>query len=235
MSKKGKRYQKALEVLKGIDAPVSLEKAIELVKQTATAKFDESIRIDVRLGVDPRHADQMVRGSVMLPHGTGKSVRVLVLTKEGLWNDAKNAGADFVGLDEYIQKIQEGWTDVEVVIATPDVMPQLGRIARILGPRGLMPSPRTGTVTPDVVSAVKAAKAGKIDFRVDKFGNLHTGIGKASFGSSALKDNAESFLREVIRLRPSSSKGTYVKSVTISSTMGPGIAVDRNEVSNSIR
>jgi len=235
MAKKGKRYQKALEVLGNVAMPVGLEKAIELVKQTATAKFDESIRVDIRLGVDPRHADQMVRGSVMLPHGTGKTVRILVLTKEGLWNDAKNAGADFAGLDEYIQKIQEGWTDVDVVIATPDVMPQLGRIARILGPRGLMPSPRTGTVTNDVVGAVHAAKAGKVDFRVDKFGNLHTGIGKKSFSNTALKENAEAFIREVVRLRPSSAKGTYVRSVTLSSTMGPGVAIDRNEVVNTIR
>lgn len=235
MAKKGKRYQKALEALAGVEQPVSLEKAIGLVKQTATAKFDESIRVDIRLGVDPRHADQMVRGSVMLPHGTGKTLRVLVLTKEGHWNEAKEAGADFVGLDEYIQKIQEGWTDIEVVVATPDVMPQLGKIARILGPRGLMPSPRTGTVTNDIVGAVKAAKAGKIDFRVDKFGNLHTSVGKKSFENAALKENAEAFLKEVMRLRPASAKGTYVKSVTLSSTMGPGVAIDRNEVMNSIR
>jgi large subunit ribosomal protein L1 len=235
MAKKGKRYTKAMQLLEGVELPLSLSKGIDLARQTATAKFDESIRIDVRLGVDPRHADQMVRGSVMLPHGTGKTLRVLVLTNEGKQPEATAAGADFVGLEEYITKIQGGWTDVEVVIATPDVMSQLGKIARILGPRGLMPSPRTGTVTNDIAAAVQAAKAGKIDFRVDKFGNLHTAIGKSSFDASKLQENAEAFLREVVRLRPSSAKGTYVRSVTVSSTMGPGIAVDRNEVVNTIR
>lgn len=235
MAKKGKRYQKAMELLEGVTLPVSLEQAIDLACKTSTTKFDGSVRIDVRLGVDPRHADQMVRGSVMLPHGTGKTLRVLVLTNPGKQPEATAAGADFVGLEDYITQIQNGWTDVEVVIATPDVMAQLGKIARILGPRGLMPSPRTGTVTNDVAAAVQAAKAGKIDFRVDKFGNLHTSIGKASFEAEKLQENAEAFLREVVRLRPSAAKGTYVRSVTVSSTMGPGIAVDRNEVVSTIR
>lgn len=236
MAKKGKRYQQlqALVASAG-EAPFSLQSAIDLVKKTAIAKFDETINVDVRLGVDPRHADQMVRGSVMLPHGTGKSVKVLVLTNEGKQKEATEAGADFVGLADYIQKIADGWTDVDVVIASPDVMGQLGRVARILGPRGLMPNPKTGTVTQDLKAAVEAAKAGKIDFRVDKFGNLHTGLGKASFSSAQLLENTEAFLREVIRLRPSSAKGTYVRSVTLSSTQGPAVPVDRNEVANSIR
>ncbi len=236
MAKKGKRYTKLRELVDAAGGSVSIEQAVEMVKQTASAKFNESVDIDVRLGVDPRHADQMVRGTVALPHGTGKTVRVLVLTNEGKQPEATEAGADFVGLDDYVEKIQkEGWTDFDVVIASPDVMAKVGRLGRVLGPRGLMPNPKSGTVTPNIADAIKQVKAGKIDFRVDKFGNMHTAIGKASFSSEQLRENAEAFLKEIIRLRPSAAKGTYMRSVTISTTMGPGVPVDRSDVMNVVR
>ncbi|WP_457654356.1 50S ribosomal protein L1 [Rhodocaloribacter sp.] len=236
MAKKGKRYRKLQEILATVEGPVDLDTGIDLVKRTASAKFDESVDIDVRLGVDPRHADQMVRGTAALPHGTGKEVRVLVLTNEGKQAEAKEAGADYVGLDDYIEKIQkQGWVDFDVVIASPDVMPKVGRLGRVLGPRGLMPNPKSGTVTMDIAKAVKDVKAGKIDFRVDKTGILHTAIGKASFSAEQLRENTEAFLREVLRLRPSSAKGTYVRSITLSTTMGPGIALDRSEVLAALR
>ncbi|WP_456425264.1 50S ribosomal protein L1 [Rhodocaloribacter sp.] len=236
MAKKGKRYRKLQEMLATVEGPVDLDTGIDLVKRTASAKFDESVDIDVRLGVDPRHADQMVRGTAALPHGTGKEVRVLVLTNEGKQAEAKEAGADYVGLDDYIEKIQkQGWVDFDVVIASPDVMPKVGRLGRVLGPRGLMPNPKSGTVTMDIAKAVKDVKAGKIDFRVDKTGILHTAIGKASFPPEQLRENVEAFLREVLRLRPSSAKGTYVRSITLSTTMGPGIALDRSEVLAALR
>jgi large subunit ribosomal protein L1 len=236
MSKKGKRYRKAQELLGEIDGAVDLRKAAELIKQTASAKFDESVDIDVRLGVDPRHAEQQVRGTVALPHGTGKSVRVLVLANTDKQDEAREAGAEHVGLDDYIERIQkDGWLDFDVLIATPDVMAKVGRLGRFLGPRGLMPNPKSGTVTMDVGDAVKDVKAGKIDFRVDKFGNLHTSIGKASFSAEQISENATSFVREVLRLRPSAAKGVYMRSVTLSTTMGPGIPVDKNEVLNALR
>lgn len=236
MAKKGKRYRKVRELVEALEGPVGLKDGIRIVKETATAKFDESVDIDVRLGVDPRHADQMVRGTAALPHGTGKSVKVLVLTNEGKQEEAREAGADYVGLDEYVERIQkQGWVDFDVVIASPDVMAKVGRLGRILGPRGLMPNPKSGTVTPDVAAAVKDVKAGRIDFRVDKFGNLHTAIGKASFSGEQLEENVEAFLREVLRLRPSAAKGTYVRSITLSTTMGPGIPLDRSEVLNALR
>lgn len=236
MSKKGKRYRAAMEMLQQIDGPVGVAEAAELVKKTASAKFDESVDLDVRLGVDPRHADQMVRGTVALPHGTGKDVRVLVLASEGKQQEARDAGADFVGLDDMADKIQkEGWTGFDVVIATPDVMAVVGRLGRVLGPRGLMPNPKSGTVTMDLASAVAEVKAGKIDFRVDKAGILHVAIGKASFSAEQLKENAEAFLKEILRLRPSAAKGTYVRSITMSTTMGPGISMDRNEVLSMLR
>ncbi len=236
MAKKGKRYRKLQEMLAAVEGPVDLDTGIDLVKRSATAKFDESVDIDVRLGVDPRHADQMVRGTAALPHGTGKEVRVLVLTSEGKQAEAKEAGADYVGLDDYIEKIQkQGWVDFDVVIASPDVMPKVGRLGRVLGPRGLMPNPKSGTVTMDIANAVKDVKAGKIDFRVDKTGILHTAVGKASFSPEQLRENIEAFLREVLRLRPSSAKGTYVRSITLSSTMGPGIALDRSETLAALR
>ncbi|MDA0684897.1 MAG: 50S ribosomal protein L1 [Bacteroidetes bacterium] len=236
MAKKGKRYRAAVELIQQAEGPIGVGQAVDLLKKTATAKFDESVDIDVRLGVDPRHADQMVRGTVALPHGTGKDVRVLVLANEGKQQEARDAGADHVGLDDMADKIQkQGWTDFDVVIATPDVMAVVGRLGRVLGPRGLMPNPKSGTVTMDLASAIAEVKAGKIDFRVDKAGILHTAIGKSSFTAEQLKDNADSFLREILRLRPASSKGTYVRSITISTTMGPGIIMDRNEVLGSLR
>jgi large subunit ribosomal protein L1 len=226
MAKKGKRSRKHAELLANAELPAALEVASDLVKKVATAKFDESIDIDIVLGVDPRHADQMVRGSVSLPHGTGRTVRVLVLTNEGQQQEARDAGAEHVGLEDYVEKIKAGWTDVDVVIATPDVMGQVGQLGRILGPRGLMPNPKTGTVTRDVASAVAAVRAGKIDFRVDRFGIIHTSIGRASFTTEQIADNARAFLKEIVRLRPAGAKGMYVRSITISPTMGPGIQID---------
>lgn len=236
MAKKGKRYRQAADILKDAGGPFSIGDACDLVKRTAQAKFDESVDIDLRLGVDPRHADQMVRGSVALPHGTGKEITVLVLANEAKQEEAKEAGADYVGLDDMIARIQdEGWTDYDVVIATPDVMGRIGRLGRVLGPRGLMPNPKSGTVTMDIAETVKEVKAGKIEFRVDKNGNLHTAIGKASFSADELRDNAEAFLKEVLRLRPASAKGAYVRSATISTTMGPPIALDRANVVSALR
>lgn len=236
MAKKGKRYTKALELLQEFDGPASLAQAVSVVKKTASAKFDESVDMDLRLGVDPRHADQMVRGTVALPHGTGKEVRVLVIASEGKQQEARDAGADFVGLDDMVDKIQnDGWTDFDVLIATPDVMASVGKLGRFLGPRGLMPNPKSGTVTMDIADAVQQVKAGKIDFRVDKFGNLHSSIGKASFSEEQIAENAAAFLKEVLRLRPSSSKGVYVRSITMSTTMGPGIPIDRSEVVSTLR
>ena len=203
-----------------------VSEACVLVKETSLAKFDASVDIAVRLGVDPRKANQMVRGVVTLPHGTGKQTRVLVLCTPDKEEEAKNAGADFVGLDEYIDKIKAGWTDVDVIICTPSVMAKIGPIGRILGPRGLMPNPKTGTVTMEVGKAVTEVKAGKIDFKVDKQGIVHAGIGKVSFDTAKLAENANEFLNTVIKLKPQALKGTYVKSVFLSSTMGPGICVD---------
>lgn len=226
MAKRRKRQKLSDEVLADVELPAALEIASDLVKKVATAKFDESIDIDVRLGVDPRHAEQMVRGSVSLPHGTGRTVRVLVLANEGQQQEARDAGAEHVGLMDYVDKIKGGWTDVDVVIATPDVMAQVGQLGRILGPRGLMPNPKTGTVTRDVAAAVEAVRAGKIDFRVDRYGIIHSSIARASFSTEQIVDNARAFLREVIRLRPSAAKGTYVRSITLSPTMGPGVSID---------
>ena len=204
----------------------SLEEAINVVKQITYTKFDSSFDIDVRLGVDPRKANQMVRGSVTLPHGTGKTVRVLVLCTADKEEEAKAAGADYYGLDEYITKIKGGWTDVDVIITMPNVMPKIGALGRILGPRGLMPNPKTGTVTMEIGKAVKEAKAGKIDFKVDKFGIIHTAVGKCSFDNNKLLENTREVLQAIIKLKPSAAKGTYVKSITVSSTMSPGVKVD---------
>jgi len=209
-----------------------ISEAVELVKKLANAKFDESVDVAVRLGVDPRHADQMVRGTVVLPHGTGKNVRVLVLTRGPKEQEAKEAGADYVGFDEYIKKIQEGWLDFDVVVATPDVMPEVGKLGKILGARGLMPNPKSGTVTNDVGKVVKELKAGKIQFRVDKAGIVHASIGKASFDAQKLIENFKALMSTILRLKPASAKGQYVKSVYLSSTMGPGIKIDRNELTN---
>ncbi len=204
----------------------TLQEAAEKVKEITFTKFDASLDIDVRLGVDPRKANQMVRGVVSLPHGTGKQVRVLVLCNADAEAAAKEAGADYVGLDEYIDKIKGGWTDVDVIITQPSVMGKLGPLGRILGPRGLMPNPKSGTVTMDVAKAVKEVKQGKIDFKVDKTGIVHASIGKVSFTPDQMRDNAREFVNTLIKLKPSTAKGTYIKSIYLSSTMSPGIKVD---------
>lgn len=232
--KKSKRM-KELAGLMEVGADYSLDDAVELLKKTAKTKFDESVDISVNLGVDPRHADQVVRGTVSLPHGTGKDVRVLVLTKGGKEDEAKEAGADHVGFDDYIKKIQDGWFEFDVVVATPDVMPEIGKLGKVLGPRGLMPNPKSGTVTMDVGQTVKELKAGKIEFRVDKYGILHASVGKASFDSKQLRENIMTFIETVVRLKPPSSKGIYIKKISLSNTMGPGITVDRSSVLSGIR
>ncbi|CAN5493000.1 50S ribosomal protein L1 [soil metagenome] len=206
----------------------NLAEAVKMLKSSKPAKFDESVDIAMKLGVDPKHADQIVRGTVSLPHGTGKSVRVLVIAKPERQDEATKAGADHVGFDDYIKKIQDGWTDIDVIIATPDTMSEIGKIGKILGPRGLMPNPKSGTVTMDVANAVKEVKAGKIDFRVDKSGIVHSSVGKFSFNEKDLADNITTFINTIIKLKPSAAKGTYVKSITISSTMGPGLKIDKN-------
>ncbi len=208
----------------------SLEKAAEILKEISYTKFDASVDIDVRLGVDPRKADQMVRGVATLPHGTGKTIRVLVLCSPDKEEEAKEAGADFVGLDDYIQKIEKGWTDVDVIITMPTVMAKVGRLGRVLGPRGLMPNPKSGTVTLDVGKAVKEVKAGKIDFKVDKTGIIHTSIGKVSFSPEKLAENAQEVISTLVRLKPSSSKGTYVRTIYLSSTMSPSVSIDKGTV-----
>ena len=228
----GKITKKRKESLSKIDRTklYSVQDASALVKQIANSKFDESIDLAVRLGVDPRKADQMVRGVVSLPHGTGKDVRVLALVTPDKEAEATAAGADFVGLDEYLQKIKDGWTDVDVIITMPSVMGKLGPLGRVLGPRGLMPNPKTGTVTMDVAKAINEVKAGKIDFKVDKSGIVHAPIGKASFDADKIAGNADELLQTLLKLKPSSSKGEYIKSITISSTMSPSINIDTKVV-----
>ena len=232
----GKRYREAQDLVEEQDEPVGLREAAELAKETATANFDESIDLDLRLGVNPQHADQMVRGSITLPNGTGREVTVLVLASEGKQEEAEEAGADYVGLDEYIDRIQdENWLDFDVVIATPDVMGQVGQLGRILGPRGLMPNPKSGTVTMDLAEAIEEIKAGKIEFRVDSSGNLHTPIGKASFSPKELYENALALLKEIVRLRPASASGLYLRSITMSATMGPPVEIDRSSILSEVR
>jgi large subunit ribosomal protein L1 len=204
----------------------NVAEAVAIVKKCATAKFDETVEVAANLGVDPRHADQQVRGTVVLPHGTGKTVRVLVITQGEKQKDAVEAGADHVGADDMIEKIQGGWTDVDIVITTPDMMGKVGRLGKILGPRGLMPNPKSGTVTQDVVKAVKEVKAGKIEYRVDKTGNVAVPVGKASFPEANLTDNVRALIAELQRVKPAAAKGNYFKSVTVSSTMGPGVRID---------
>jgi large subunit ribosomal protein L1 len=220
----GKKFQAAVATIDRTQryAP---DVAVEIVKSAAFAKFDESVDVALNLGVDPRHADQIVRGTVVLPHGVGKTVRVLVLAQGDKAKEAEAAGADCVG-PEYIQKIKDGWLDCDVVVATPDMMGQVGQLGRILGPRGLMPNPKSGTVTMDVTRAVKEIKAGKIEFRVDKTGNIHGPIGKVSFSKEQLHENLNAFVEAVVRAKPSAAKGTFLRSVTVSSTMGPGVPVD---------
>ena len=228
----GKVTKKRKEALSKIDRTklYSLQDASALVKQIASSKFDESVDLAIRLGVDPRKANQMVRGVVTLPHGTGKDVRVLALVTPDKEAEAQEAGADFVGLDEYLQKIKDGWTDVDVIITMPSVMGKLGPLGRVLGPRGLMPNPKTGTVTMDVAKAVREVKAGKIDFKVDKTGIIHAPIGKVSFDADKISGNANELLQTIVKLKPSSSKGTYIKSIALSSTMSPSISIDTKAV-----
>ena len=204
----------------------NLEEASALVKEVSTTKFDGSVDLAVRLGVDPRKANQMVRGTVSLPHGTGKTIRVLALVTPDKEAEAKEAGADFVGMDEYLDKIKNGWTDVDVIITVPAAMGKLGPLGRVLGPRGLMPNPKTGTVTMEVGKAVREVKAGKIDFKVDRYGIVHAGIGKVSFSAENLRDNADEVLKTLVRMKPSAAKGTYIKSITLSPTMGPGVPIE---------
>jgi len=230
--KRSKRYNESAGKIKR-GTMYTLDEAIKLVHDTSTAKFDESVEISVRLGVDPRKADQMVRGTVNLPAGTGKQIRVCVLTKGEKEAEAKAAGADHVGGEELIEKIQGGWFDFDVVIATPDVMGMVGKLGRVLGPRGLMPNPKIGTVTFEVGKAVEESKAGKIDFRVDKYGIVHSAIGKKSFSNEQLKQNIQAFMDVINRLKPSTAKGIYIKNVSLSSTMGPGIKVDKNTISET--
>ena len=220
------------EVLQKVDQDKTylLEEAAKLVKEITTTKFDASVDIDVRLGVDPKNANQMVRGTAALPHGTGKNISVLVLCTPDKEKEAKDAGAEHVGLDDYIKKIKEGWTDVDVIITMPSVMAKVGALGRVLGPRGLMPNPKSGTVTQDVGKAVADVIKGKIDFKVDKYGIIHTRIGRISFDSNQIVDNADEVLQTLLRLKPSSSKGTYLKSISLSSTMSPGVKIDPNSI-----
>jgi large subunit ribosomal protein L1 len=225
MASAGKKYTEARNKIDR-EKRYEMEEALNLLPQISFAKFDETVELAMRLGVDPRHADQMVRGSVALPHGLGKKVRVLVFAKGQKEKEAQDAGADFVGAEDMIEKIQKGWIDFDKAIATPDMMGQVSKLGKILGPRGLMPNPKVGTVTFDIAKTVKEMKAGRVEFRVDKAGNLHVPVGKVSFGKEKLMDNLNSLIDAVTRLKPSSSKGTYVKGIAISTSMSPGIKID---------
>jgi large subunit ribosomal protein L1 len=220
------------EILKSVDIKkeYSIIDAVQALKENSKVKFTESVDCAVRLGVDPRHADQMVRGTVTLPNGTGKEVKVLVIAKGAKAQEALEAGAEFAGFEEYLEKIKGGWTDIDVIVATPDSMGELGKLGRILGPKGLMPNPKSGTVTPDVSKAVKEVKAGKIDFRVEKAGIVHTSIGKMNFEAEKLAENARAFLNTIVKLKPASAKGQYIKSIYLSSTMGPGLKISKEEI-----
>lgn len=234
MARRGKKHVEAREKVDR-DRSYDLHEALELVKSLASAKFDESVEVAVRLGVNPRHADQMVRGSVVLPHGVGKAQRVLVFAKGDKEREALEAGADYVGAEDLAQKITEGWLDFERAAATPDMMSVVGRLGKILGPRGLMPNPRTGTVTQDIGRVVREIKAGKVEFRVDRAGIVHAGIGKVSFSLQALEENAQALLETIVRLKPATSKGKYLRSIACSSTMGMGVKVDETTVAMALR
>jgi len=211
-----------------LDKLYTLDQASELVKDITTSKFDASVDLAIRLGVDPKNANEMIRGVVSLPHGTGKSLKLLAIVSSDKEEEAKKAGADYVGLDEYIDKIKNGWVDVDVIVTMPSIMPKLGPLGKVLGPRSLMPNPKTGTVTTDIGKAIKDIKGGKIDFKVDKTGIIHASVGKVSFTPDKIKDNANELIKTIVKLKPSSSKGTYVKSIYMSSTMSPGIAIETN-------
>jgi large subunit ribosomal protein L1 len=232
--KRGKKYKTAKEKL-GKRRSYNLEEAVKKLKECAYAKFDETVEISVRLGVDPKQADQLVRGTTVLPNGTGRKVKVLVLTKGEKEKEAKEAGAEHVGLEDYIEKITQGWLDVDAVVATPDVMGQVGKLGKILGTKGMMPNPKSGTVTFDIARAVKELKTGKIEYRVDKGGNIGVPIGKLSFSEGQLFENAKSFLDVIIRAKPAAAKGTYLRSASISSSMGPGIRLDISSISNMLK
>lgn len=225
LAKRGKKYQESLKLIDK-SALYDIKEAIELVKKTAKANFDETVDVAVRLGVDPRKNDQQIRGAVVLPHGTGKTQRVLVFAKGEKAKEAEAAGADYVGDQEYIEKINEGWFDFDVIVATPDMMGEVGKLGRVLGPKGLMPNPKTGTVTFEVEKAVKEIKAGKVEYRVDKAGNIHVPIGKVSFETEKLVENFETVIDALIKAKPAAAKGTYLKNISVSSTMGPGIKVN---------
>jgi len=227
--KRSKRYKAVIKKVDQ-DKTYTIDEAVAKVKEMASAKFVEAVDIAVKLGVDPKKADQAIRGTVSLPHGIGKEVRVLAIAKPPKDEEAKAAGADYAGFQDYLQKIQQGWADVDVIIATPDVMGELGKLGKILGPRGLMPNPKSGTVTLDIAKAVKEVKAGKIEFRVEKAGIVHATVGKVNFERQKLVENINAFLTTVVRLKPSTAKGQYIKSIAISSTMGPGVHIDRNAV-----
>ena len=228
--KQSKRYKQAAELFDR-QTHYNLVEAVDILKQMPTRKFDETVELAFRLGVDPRQADQLVRGTVVLPHGLGKSVRVAVFAKGEAATEAEAAGADFVGAEDLVERINGGWTDFDVAIATPDMMGQVGRLGCILGPRGLMPNPKSGTMTPDAARAVREAKAGRVEYRVDRTANVHTPVGKASFDARRLRENAQALIDAIVRARPSAAKGQYMRSVTLSTTMGPGIRLDRTALS----
>jgi len=234
MIRRSKRYKELAAKLK-VSGPMPIEQAVEVLKQSASAKFDETVELAVRLGVDPKRSDQLIRGTVVLPHGTGRKVRILVLAKGEKVKEAEDAGADYVGSDEYIAKIQEGWLEFDTIVATPDMMKDVGRLGKVLGPRGLMPNPKSGTVTFDLAKAVTEARAGKIEYRTDKTGNVHAVFGKASFTAEQLRGNLTELTREIVRAKPAAAKGQFIRSATISTTMGPGIPIDVTALVDSVK
>ncbi len=233
MKKHGKKYTAARELVE--DRPYALDEAVPLVQKMKFAKFDETVALSIRLGVDPKHADQMVRGTVVLPHGLGKSKRELVIASAAKQKEAEDAGADMIGGEELVEKIAGGWIDFDAVVATPDMMRVVGKLGKVLGPRGLMPNPKTGTVTPDVATAVKEIKAGKVEFRVDKTGIVHAPVGKTSFPAQSLVDNVTALLDSIVKAKPAAAKGKYFRSITVSSTMGPGVKIDESGVDVAVK